>query len=80
MYPPKFPSTFRLIFLTVLCLTFSSGGTAVYLANQPNISEQQVRILDSALAMWTAGSTAMIGMLSSSANNSNESNHPNEPH
>ena len=64
MRPIK-PSTFNFIFTAVLSLTLTSGGTAIYLASQPTLTEQQDRILDNALAMWTMGTTTVIGLLSS---------------
>lgn len=57
--------TFNFIFIAVLSLTLTSGITAIHLANQPTLTEQQDRILDNALAMWTMGTTTVIGLLSS---------------
>lgn len=65
MKTPKPASPFNLIFLTVLPLTLTSGGTALHLAGQPTLTQPQARILDSALAMWTMGTTTLIGLLSS---------------
>ncbi len=58
------PSPFKLIFIAVLSLTLTSGGTAVHLANQPTLTESQERVLNSAIAMWTMGTSTLIGLLS----------------
>lgn len=58
-------STFKLVFTAVLVLTLTSGGTAVHLAGQPTLTQPQDRLLDSALAMWTMGTTTLMGLLSS---------------
>lgn len=60
----KSPSTSNLIFTAVLSLTLTSGGTAVHLASQPIMSEHQNRVLDSAMAICTTGSMALIGLVS----------------
>lgn len=57
-------STFHTVFAAVLSLTLASGGTAIHLANQPSLTPAQARIFDSALAMWTMGTTTLIGLLS----------------
>lgn len=59
----KSPSTFNCVFAAVLALTLSSGGTAVHFANQPTLTPSQDRILDSAIAMWTMGTTTLIGLI-----------------
>lgn len=61
----KSPSKFNLIFTAVLSLTLTSGSTAIHLANQPTLSEAQERVLDSALTLWTMGSTTVVGLLGS---------------
>lgn len=61
---PKSPPTFILIFAAALSLTVISGGTAVHLSNQETLSDQQKRIQDSAIAIWTMGNTTIIGLLS----------------
>jgi hypothetical protein len=63
MKQTKTPPTFNLIFATVLSLTLGSGGTALHLASQPTLTEAQTRVLDSAIALWTTGTTAVIGLL-----------------
>lgn len=65
--------TFNLIFIAVLSLTLTSGGTAIHLANQPTLTQQQDRILDNALAMWTMGTTTVIGLLSSRPSDASKS-------
>lgn len=68
----KTPLTY--IFTTVLTLTLSSGGSALYLANQPTLTEAQTCVLNTAIALWTTGSTAIIGMLSSSSSSTPKKN------
>jgi hypothetical protein len=53
----------NLIFATVLSLTLGSGGAALHLASQPTLTEQQNRLFNSAIALWTAGTTALVGLL-----------------
>jgi len=64
-------STFYAIFAAVLSLTLTSGGTALHLANQPTLTPAQERILDSALALWTMGSTTLVGLLGHHPQNAN---------
>ncbi|WP_052050783.1 hypothetical protein [Leptolyngbya sp. KIOST-1] len=63
MKQTKTPPTSNLIFATVLALTLSSGGTALHLASQPTLTEAQTRVLNSAIAFWTTGTAAVIGLL-----------------
>ena len=53
----------NLIFATILSLTLGSGGAALHLASQPTLTEQQNRLFNSAIALWTAGPTALVGLL-----------------
>ena len=53
----------NLIFATVLSLTLGSGGAALHLASQSTLTEQQNRLFNSAIALWTAGTTALVGLL-----------------
>jgi hypothetical protein len=53
----------NLIFATILSLTLVSGGAALHLASQPTLTEQQNRLFNSAIALWTAGTTALVGLL-----------------
>ena len=62
------PSKFTVIFAAVLSTTIASGFTAVNLANQPTLNEQQDRVLDSAIAIWTMGTTTLFGLLSTRSN------------
>ena len=55
--------TFNLIFATVLSLTLGSGGAALHLASQPTLTEAQTRVFNSAIALWTTGTTTLIGLL-----------------
>jgi hypothetical protein len=63
MKQTKTPPTFNLVFTTVLALTLGSGGAALHLASQPTLTEQQNRVFNSAIALWTTGTTAVIGLL-----------------
>ncbi|NMF82747.1 hypothetical protein [Nodosilinea sp. P-1105] len=63
MKPTKTPVAFNLIFIAVLSLTLGSGGTALHLANQPTLTDQQSRLLDSALDTWKMGTITVIGLL-----------------
>lgn len=78
MQHPKRSSTFAIAFATVLSLTLGSGGTALHLASQPTLTEQQDRILDSAIAMWTTGATTLIGLLGAASTNGNSKGNPDE--
>ncbi|MBE7385241.1 MAG: hypothetical protein F6J95_028065 [Leptolyngbya sp. SIO1E4] len=68
--------SFNLIFVAVLSLTLTSGGTAFHLASQPPLTEPQERVLNSAIALWTTGMTTIIGLLSNRSNDDDE--HPEE--
>ncbi|WP_017297842.1 hypothetical protein [Nodosilinea nodulosa] len=64
MKATKTPPTFNLIFATVLSLTLGSGGAALHLASQPTLTEAQTKVLNSAIALWTTGTTTLLGLLS----------------
>lgn len=68
----KTPSPFNLIFMSVLALTLGSGGTAVHLGQRSTLTEPQERIFDSAITMWTMGTTTLIGLLSSRSENDDD--------
>jgi hypothetical protein len=53
----------NLIFATALSLTLGSGGAALHLASQPTLTEAQTRVFNSAIALWTTGTTTLIGLL-----------------
>ena len=61
MKQTKTPPTFNLVFTTVLALTLGSGGAALHLASQPTLTEQQIRVFNSAIALWTQGNRILIG-------------------
>ena len=61
MKQTKTPPTFNLVFTTVLALTLGSGGAALHLASQPTLTEQQNRVFNSAIALWTQGNRILIG-------------------
>ena len=58
---------FKLVFSTVLSLTMLSGGTSLWLASQPKLSEYQVRVLENSTATWQTGVGAIFGLLGSKA-------------
>ena len=72
------PSPFTAIFASVLILTIASGGTAITIANRPTVNEQQERILDSAIAIWTMGTTTLIGLLSSRSSDHDDDDNDDE--
>jgi len=63
MKQPKTLPTVNLVFATALSLTLGSGGTALHLASQPTLTEAQTRVFNSAIALWTTGTTTLIGLL-----------------
>ncbi|WOD40889.1 hypothetical protein [Nodosilinea sp. E11] len=63
MKQTKTPPTSNLVFATVLSLTLSSGGAALHLASQPTLTEAQTHVLNTAIALWTTGTTTLIGLL-----------------
>ncbi|MGK7891939.1 MAG: hypothetical protein AB4042_21640 [Leptolyngbyaceae cyanobacterium] len=63
---------FNVIFAAVLALTIASGGTALYLGNRPNLTEQGDRVLDSAIELWTVGTLTTFGLLSLRAGDDHE--------
>ena len=71
-------SPFTAIFVSVLALTIASGGTAIAIANRPTVNEQQERILDSAIAIWTMGTTTLIGLLTSHASDDDDDDDSDE--
>ncbi|MGD1944101.1 MAG: hypothetical protein ACFB0G_22625 [Leptolyngbyaceae cyanobacterium] len=72
MKSSKSNSTFQYIFATVIALTLGSGGTALHLAGQPTMTDAQTRIFDSAIATWTTGTAAVVGLLGSRLGNHDE--------
>ncbi|MBD1919215.1 MULTISPECIES: hypothetical protein [Cyanophyceae] len=63
MQPTKTPPAFNLVFSTVLSLTLGSGGAALHIASQPTLTEAQTHVLNTAIALWTTGTTTLIGLL-----------------
>ena len=66
MKATKTPPTFNLIFAAVLSLSLGSGGAALHLSSQPNLTEAQTKVLNSAIALWTTGTTTLLGLLGTS--------------
>lgn len=58
---------FKLVFSTVLSLTMLSGGTSLWLASEPKLSEYQVRVLENSTATWQTGVSAIFGLLGGKA-------------
>ncbi|NJM46517.1 MAG: hypothetical protein HC860_10295 [Alkalinema sp. RU_4_3] len=57
-------SNFRTIFFSLLSIAFLSGGTSVYLANQPNPNDQQIAVQNTCLDTWklcTGGIAGLVG-------------------
>jgi hypothetical protein len=61
----KPPSTFNLTVVAVLALTVISGGTAVNLGRQPELTEPQDRLFNGALTTWSLGTASLFGLLGS---------------
>ena len=74
MKSSKSNSTFQYVFATVIALTLGSGGTALHLAGQPTMTDAQARLFDSAIATWTTGTAAVVGLLGSRLGNHDEEN------
>ena len=72
MQSPKTPSAFNLIFSSVLLLLLASGGVTIHLAIQPTLTEQQDRLFDSSLVVWTTCATIVPTLLTSRTNNDND--------
>jgi hypothetical protein len=75
----KLSSPFLLVFLTVLSITLLSGGTSLWLASKPRLSEYQVRNLEDSRATWQMGIGCIFGLLGSKATDLLESEE-NEDH
>lgn len=67
MNNPKITSAFKLVFCTVVGLTIVSGGTALKLASQEQLSPQQTRVFETCSATWQMGVGAVFGLLGSKA-------------
>ncbi len=63
----KISPAFLLVFSSVLSLTMLSGGTSLWLASQPKLSEYQIRVLENSTATWQTGVGAIFGLLGSKA-------------
>jgi hypothetical protein len=62
----KIPA-FQQVLLTVVFLTTLSGGAAINLSSQPNLTEAQKQVLGTCTATWQTGIGAIFGLLSSKA-------------
>jgi hypothetical protein len=63
----KITSTFKLVFCTVVGLTVLSGGMALKLASQEELSPQQTRVFETCSATWQMGVGAIFGLLGGKA-------------
>ena len=54
---------FKHIFFTVVGLTLLSGGTALWLASQDQLSPQQTQVFESCSTTWQTGIGAVFGLL-----------------
>lgn len=52
-----------LIFPTVVLLTLLSGATSIVLSAQPNLTEQQRRVLENSSNTWLMGTGTIFGLL-----------------
>ncbi|MBE9066579.1 hypothetical protein IQ260_07930 [Leptolyngbya cf. ectocarpi LEGE 11479] len=64
----------KLTIAAFLSLTIASGGTAIHLAAQPTLTEQQDRLFESSLVVWTTCVTIMPTLLTSRSTDNNEQN------
>lgn len=67
MNKAKITPTFQQIFFTVVCFTFLSGGTSIWLAGKENLSAQQIRVFETCNTTWNMGIGAIFGLLGSKA-------------
>ena len=58
---------FQQVFFTVVCFTFLSGGTSLWLAAKNNLSPQQTRVFETCNTTWNMGIGAIFGLLGSKA-------------
>jgi hypothetical protein len=63
----KTTSAFKLVFFTVVGFTLVSGGTALGLASQEQLTPQQVRVFESCQTTWQTGIGAVVGLLGGKA-------------
>lgn len=64
MHKPT-PSLFQQVFFTVVALTLLSGGGAISLAGQTNLTPEQSRILETLDTTWKIGIGTIFGLLGS---------------
>ncbi|MDZ7995996.1 MAG: hypothetical protein RM022_032555 [Nostoc sp. EfeVER01] len=73
------PTSFKLIFLTVVGITLLSGGTSLWLASQPTPTKPQKGMFETTQNTWLMGTGAIFGLLggrsdSTKANKSDSEN------
>jgi hypothetical protein len=56
-------SNFRVVFFTTVGITICAFGTSLYLAAQPQLSNEQTQILDNCSKLWMGGSLTVFGLL-----------------
>ncbi|GAQ00092.1 hypothetical protein [Leptolyngbya sp. NIES-2104] len=54
---------FNVVFSTLVTIALLSGGTSIYLANQPAPSEQQIGIINTCTDTWKVCVGAVVGLL-----------------
>ena len=58
---------FQQVFFAVLFLTLLSGGTSLWLADQTDLSEEQIRIFETTTMTWNMGVGVIFGLLGGKA-------------
>jgi Na+-driven multidrug efflux pump len=58
-------SLFQQVFFTVVAFTLLSGGGAITLASQANLTPEQTRILETLDTTWKIGIGTIFGLLGS---------------
>lgn len=59
------PSLFQQVFFTVVAFTLLSGGGAISIASQPELTPEQSRILETLDTTWKIGIGTIFGLLGS---------------
>ena len=70
--PPQSPSPFQYVFVTVVCITFFSGGVSFWISTEDRPSPQRERIFETCNSTWNMGVGAIFGLLSSKAVQDND--------
>ena len=62
---PQSLSPFQYVFVTVVCITFFSGGVSFWISTEDRPSPQRERIFETCNSTWNMGVGAIFGLLSS---------------